>query len=302
MKLQTDCREIMKRVNRITEDFQNMISTGLPVSSSTSTLPNDSNFLPQSQSRSSKFHKPEPPTVAELQFLEYQANKPTVTTLFIDHEKMGLEKQKVLNSLKEWFYFENNKYQNSSSSTSDSEEEYDIYQDSYITSLRDQTKDVASAARNIGAASELTNKKLSTSFAKMKSLYNKAQTQTSTSSSLAASRELKVQSTEFLSTISDLQTNLLAANEELSTERQEVKKQETKTNNANKKMTANAQRLETMVSELTKQMTTLEAENIALDTKVSERSKRALRKTWATSTTKLTHPSRLARSFRSSCL
>ena len=150
MKLQTDCREIMKRVNRITEDFQNMISTGLPVSSSTSTLPNDSNFLPQSQSRSSKFHKPEPPTVAELQFLEYQANKPTVTTLFIDHEKMGLEKQKVLNSLKEWFYFENNKYQNSSSSTSDSEEEYDIYQDSYITSLRDQTKDVASAARNIG--------------------------------------------------------------------------------------------------------------------------------------------------------
>ena len=122
--------------------------------------------------------------------MEYQHDKNKVSMLLIDHEKLGIQKNKLLNSLKDWFYFENNKYQEGKAGPSEdlddgeeSEGEYDLYQMSYVTSLHDATADVNGAARLVGDTNEVVHKKLVGSFNRIKRLYHDSLNKTTQSTS-----------------------------------------------------------------------------------------------------------------------
>ena len=294
MKLQQEAKVIMKRVAQITANFNNIISEATMLGEQPSSQDSgDVNFGPldalenpqhrQQQSNksqlstaSSQIAPPIPKTKADLQFLEYQVNKGKVTMLMVDHEKLGVEKSKLLNSLRDWFYFENNKYQENSAPPDDGyyesesdEEKYDIYQGSYITSLRDATADVSGAARKLGDTNEVTHKKFASTFNRIKRLYNdslqKSTIADNSNQSESTDYELKIRN--FEKELLDLSMELARVNESAIQERNASKKRETQINTESKHSGVQLAKLETMVAELAAQVEMLEAQKNAADTK-----------------------------------
>ncbi|GMH52341.1 hypothetical protein TL16_g01213 [Triparma laevis f. inornata] len=263
MKIKLEAKVIMDRINKITDDFGEMVTAaGLPDQTPASQTPKP----PSPTSRKTILNPPSSLTgstpsivkttlTSAAQFQQFQHSKGHLTTLMIDHAKLGLQQTQVLESIKDWFFMVR---------SGERDEDDDDLTD--FMSLLDVMKETRKAVRNVEDVTVRSNEKLGGLFGEIKKVYEKSVDlrKNDNKSEVEAKRVFE----EELKKSEDLMDKLQVEwKEERAHLKSRLQNSEEKIAANIKNVTGEKSHLEILVSELTKKTIELEAMNIKLETK-----------------------------------